>query len=192
MAKLLDAGAQVFATKGFHAARVDDIVKAAQTSHGTFYLYFPNKEALFRALAEDVAAQMEGLSESLGPVTPDEAGKSELRAWLARFSEVYERSGAVIGAWTAAETGDSEVGRIGTELLGGFAVMLSRRISGGTPDGVEPAVAAMALVAMIERYQYYALSGMVRADRDAVLDTLAGVTHAALFGAVAGAPVRAS
>ncbi|MGZ4756785.1 MAG: TetR/AcrR family transcriptional regulator, partial [Acidimicrobiia bacterium] len=39
MRKLLAAGSQVFAAKGYHATRVDDIVKVAETSHGTFYLY---------------------------------------------------------------------------------------------------------------------------------------------------------
>ena len=46
MRRLLDAGMRVFAERGFHAARVDDIVRAARTSHGTFYLYFANKEDL--------------------------------------------------------------------------------------------------------------------------------------------------
>src|SRR6516164_10918740 len=51
--RLLDAGLRVFARRGYHAARVDDIVRAARTSHGTFYLYFANKEDLLRALAVD-------------------------------------------------------------------------------------------------------------------------------------------
>ena len=44
---------RVFADRGFHAARVDDIVRSARTSHGTFYLYFTNKEDLLRALATE-------------------------------------------------------------------------------------------------------------------------------------------
>src|SRR5438552_14135727 len=71
MRKLLDAGAQVFATKGYYATRVDDIVKVARTSHGTFYLYFSNKEDLFRALAGEVADAMRALAESLGPLEAD-------------------------------------------------------------------------------------------------------------------------
>lgn len=183
MQRLLDAGIEVFARQGFHATRVDDIVKAARTSHGTFYLYFANKDDLFRALASDVADQMADLVEALGPVTPDEAGRDELRAWLARFSDIYARCGPVIGAWTEAETEGTEVGRIGTDVLGGFTLALGRQIADQVHD-LEPTVAAMALVAMIERYHYYALAGMVKADRGGVLDTLAAVTHAGLFGAL--------
>src|SRR5437660_7425132 len=71
MRKLLDAGLRVFGERGFHAARVDDIVRAARTSHGTFYLYFANKEDLLRALAVECAHEMDALAGSLGPVGID-------------------------------------------------------------------------------------------------------------------------
>ena len=96
--KLLEAGIDVFGRKGYHAARVDDIVKVARTSHGTFYLYFSNKEDLFRALTRDVAEAMGALIESLGALTPDEDGYTELRAWLAKFAELHRRYGPVIRA----------------------------------------------------------------------------------------------
>src|SRR6476619_4944936 len=67
MRRLLDAGMRVFADRGFHAARVDDIVRAARTSHGTFYLYFTNKEDLLRALATECAQEMDALAGGLGP-----------------------------------------------------------------------------------------------------------------------------
>src|SRR5438094_8651889 len=79
MRKLLDASMVVFEKRGYHAARVDDIVKVARTSHGTFYLYFANKEDLFRALLADVAEEVRALSETLGPIGPDENGYRELR-----------------------------------------------------------------------------------------------------------------
>ena len=77
MAKLLDAGMRVLAERGYHAARVDDVVRLAKVSHGTFYLYFANKEDLFRALAVQCADEMTGLAARLGPVPPDEVGRDE-------------------------------------------------------------------------------------------------------------------
>src|SRR3954467_6235934 len=85
MRKLLDAGMTVFERRGYHAARVDDIVKVARTSHGTFYLYFSNKEDLFRALLGDVAQELNALSESLGDIAAGPEGYAELRSWLERF-----------------------------------------------------------------------------------------------------------
>src|SRR3982750_2747440 len=85
MRKLLDAAMVVFEKRGYHAARVDDIVKVARTSHGTFYLYFSNKEDLFRALLGDVAEEVATLAETPGPVGPGPEGYDELRAWLGQF-----------------------------------------------------------------------------------------------------------
>lgn len=188
---LLDAGIEVFSTRGYHAARVDDIVKAAATSHGTFYLYFANKEDLFQALIADVAEQMAGLAGSLGPVTPDAAGRAELADWLGRFTEMYAHYGPILRTWTEAEIDTSAAGRIGTDLLGDLAATVADRIvrQARPPAGVpfDRDLAALALVAMIERFNYFVLSGQVDAHRDELSDTLAGAVHAALFGSAAAA-----
>jgi TetR/AcrR family transcriptional repressor of nem operon len=44
--KLLGAATDLFHTKGFNAASVDDIVRAAGVPKGSFYNHFPSKEAL--------------------------------------------------------------------------------------------------------------------------------------------------
>lgn len=180
--RLLDAGVEVFSKRGFHAARVDDVVKRARTSHGTFYLYFANKEDLFRALAQDVADQMAELAASLGPLTPDEQGYRELREWLGRFEAVYSRWSPIIAAWTESETETSEVVRLGNQVLGRFTVALADQIRRAPIDDLDPQVAAMALVALIERFHYYAATGLVEAGTDALLDTLAALAHGSLFG----------
>jgi AcrR family transcriptional regulator len=182
MRKLLDAGTQVFATRGYHAARVDDIVKLARTSHGTFYLYFANKEDLFGALTSEVATAMHDLAEDLPALEPGPAGLASLREWVAAFSDLYERHGQVIVAWTEAEIGDSSFGRQANDLIAQLAGVLVRRVRAVGPAGIEPQVAALALVAMIERLHYYAMTRQVRIVRDAMIDTLAAVTHAAICG----------
>src|SRR5580700_7133512 len=57
MRKLLDAAMEAFDRRGYHATRVNDIVEIAKTSHGTFYLYFSNKEDLLRALVAEAAVE---------------------------------------------------------------------------------------------------------------------------------------
>ena len=186
MRRLLDAGVQVFARRGYHAARVDDVVKVARTSHGTFYLYFSNKEDLFRALAEEVAQEMQELAESLQPLGAGADDLAELREWIERFAALYERYGPVIRAWTDAEIGSDDFGRLGNDVLTGFARALTDRIRAiGAPE-LQPEIAALALVAMLERLNYYVLSEQVAVDRDRMVDTLSRVTHAALFGASDG------
>jgi AcrR family transcriptional regulator len=182
MRRLLDAGAQAFATRGFHATRVDDIVKLARTSHGTFYLYFANKEDLFAALAAEVADAMRLHAEDLGPLDAGPAGRAALEGWIAGLSELYQQYGPVIRAWTEAEIGGSEFGRLGADVLAEFTRVVHRRVVEITPPGLDPAVTALTLVAMLERIHYYVLAAQVRVDDDALVPTLARVTHASLFG----------
>ena len=183
MRRLLDAGVQVFETRGYHAARVDDIVKLARTSHGTFYLYFSNKEDLFRALAEDVGDALQSLAESMPQLGPDGDGRAALRQWVIKFADLYAEYGAIVRAWTEAEIGTHEFGRLGTEVFTRFTLTFTERISGSLPKRVDPAIAALALVAMLERMNYYVLSKQVRVKREEMIDTLTDVMHASLFGA---------
>jgi AcrR family transcriptional regulator len=48
--QILDAALAVFAERGLAAARLEDIAKLAGVSKGTIYLYFANKEELFRGV----------------------------------------------------------------------------------------------------------------------------------------------
>ena len=180
--RLLDAGAHVFADRGYHAARVDDIVKLAETSHGTFYLYFANKEELFHALAEQVASRLETLARALPPLTPGADGRRALTGWMEQFHRLYADAGPIIQAWTEAEIVASDVGKLATTVWAAFTRALIDRIRATSALGLDPAVAALAIVAMIERANYYVLSGQVGVDGDAVVHTLARVTHAAIFG----------
>jgi AcrR family transcriptional regulator len=50
--EILDAALAVFAEKGFAAARLEQVAKAAGVSKGTLYLYFDGKEALFEAVVK--------------------------------------------------------------------------------------------------------------------------------------------
>lgn len=53
-AKILAAAEQVIGEKGYAAASIADITRAADTALGTFYIYFSGKDVLFRELVEDM------------------------------------------------------------------------------------------------------------------------------------------
>jgi AcrR family transcriptional regulator len=181
--RLLDAGATVFAQHGYHAARVDDIVKVADTSHGTFYLYFANKEELFQALTFDAADELRSLTERLAPIGPTAGGRRELRRWLGEFVAVSERYGPVMRAWaeTSLETTDGD--RVDAGLLADLARTMRDRIPVDRIAGLDADVAALALVAMVERFSYYVITNQVGGDRAELLDLLTDVAFAGLFGA---------
>jgi AcrR family transcriptional regulator len=74
--ELLAAALDLFVERGFAATRLDDVAAQAGVSKGTLYLYFTNKEDLFKAVvrntvvpiigeAEDMAGRFEGNSTEL-------------------------------------------------------------------------------------------------------------------------------
>lgn len=181
--RLLDAGLRVFARRGYHAARVDDIVRAARTSHGTFYLYFANKEDLLRALAVDCAHQLTDLADTIGPIGRNAAGRAELRAFLERFIDTYRRYGPVIRAWMEDQVGDRDVDRLGVKAFTAIGGRLAERMRDAQVAPESESAAVGALMAMLERFSYGVASGRITTDDTVVLDTLTTIVHRGFFGA---------
>lgn len=190
MAKLLDAGREVLAQSGYQAARVDDIVRVAKLSHGTFYLYFTDKEDLVHALARECVAEMVELATSLGPVDDGPAGEAELRRWLESFVATYRRYGMVIRVFMEERNLDRELIRLGSDAFGQIAASFVARLEEvRRPESLDPQVAAAALLAMVERFTYFAVTRPLPTPDDAALDTLAVLIHRGFFG---GRPRKSS
>ncbi len=77
--QILDAAFHEFGERGLAGARLDDIAKRAQVAKGTIYLYFPNKEALFREMvhATIVSALVEAEASLAGLAS--ETAEAQLR-----------------------------------------------------------------------------------------------------------------
>ena len=84
------AALEVFAEKGFAAAKLDEIARRAGVSKGTLYLYFADKAELFRAVIRDTVAPRVA-------AVRDMADQLELpfsqivRLFLANFAEMTTR-----------------------------------------------------------------------------------------------------
>jgi AcrR family transcriptional regulator len=181
--RLLEAAIVVFEDRGYSAARVDDIVRQAKTSHGTFYLYFANKEDLFLALVSGVTELMYELAESLPSIRPTRSGYQELRIWLARFYDLYDHYHPVIRSWTELNAQNNEMARTGAFVLRRFIDQLVKRVREVEPLPVsDPETAALAMVSMVERATFYSVIRLVPVDREELLDNLATILHVGLFG----------
>ena len=61
--EILEAALKVFAEKGFAGARMEDIAGRAGVTKGTIYLYFENKEDVFKTLVRDsIGATLAGVT----------------------------------------------------------------------------------------------------------------------------------
>ncbi|MEP6729351.1 MAG: TetR/AcrR family transcriptional regulator [bacterium] len=69
--QILDAALAVFAERGLAAARLEDIAKLAGLSKGTIYLYFPNKEELFREVVRTTVVAFIARAEASTESEPD-------------------------------------------------------------------------------------------------------------------------
>jgi AcrR family transcriptional regulator len=56
--QILHVARDVFARRGYHAAKIDDIVAAAGIARGTFYLYFEDKRAIFEEIVDRTIARL--------------------------------------------------------------------------------------------------------------------------------------
>ncbi len=179
--RLLDAGTQALTEQGFHATRVDDVVRIAGVSHGTFYLYFANKDELFRAMAERCADDVSALAADLGEVTPDGAGLLELRRWIADFLGIYRQHGVVIRAWAESKSDDRALSRLGVRAFGQVTSGFGERLvaSGATDRQAE--LRAAALLAMLERFAFLVTNRDMGWSDDDALDTLSTLVHRGWF-----------
>jgi AcrR family transcriptional regulator len=181
MRRLLDAGMAEFDENGLQAVRVDDIVRRAKTSHGTFYLYFKNKEDLFRALLQDCLHDMAVITDDFPVVTHNDAGRAALRDWVGRFSDAYAAHGAVLRVLTQAEVISDDVWSDGLQLMFRLAEAMTTGMT-AAPREAEHAehaeLTAVACLMMLERVNFL-FSVEVRLPREEMMDRLTAIIFAA-------------
>ncbi|MBA2618074.1 MAG: TetR/AcrR family transcriptional regulator [Rubrobacter sp.] len=64
VAKILDAAEKVFAEAGYEAATNTEIAERAETSIGSVYQFFPNKEAILEALVDRYLEELRALHDT--------------------------------------------------------------------------------------------------------------------------------
>ncbi|MDQ6886698.1 MAG: TetR/AcrR family transcriptional regulator [Gemmatimonadota bacterium] len=80
--QIIRAALEVFGERGLAAARLEDIARRAGVSKGTIYLYFPNKEELFREMIRQTVIREIERGEH-------EIAEGSARAQLLRYVQEY-------------------------------------------------------------------------------------------------------
>src|SRR5499427_1017144 len=82
--QIFQAAMKLFGKKGVFATTVEEITQAADVGKGTFFNYFPSKEAILSALAErqlrviNNALEKAGSARSIRPVLMEMVGELSL------------------------------------------------------------------------------------------------------------------
>ena len=89
-AEIVAAAYEVFAEKGFAAARLDDIAAAAGVSKGALYLYFETKQDIFEAVVRDAVGPNIDVIETMAAAHPGPLADL-LRMVVPRIAAVADR-----------------------------------------------------------------------------------------------------
>lgn len=151
--QIIKAALQVFGERGLANARLQDIAERAGVSKGTIYLYFTDKEELFREMVRQTAvAAIERAEQVVSLGTPTEQLITFMRGYWAFvrspvFSTIYR---LVLGELhqfpDLAKFYAHEVVARGQKLLGGI---ISRGVDAGEFRQIDPMIAARMLVALV-------------------------------------------
>src|SRR5262245_47264474 len=76
--RILESALQVFSRKGYHQTAVDEIAVESETSKGGVYFHFPNKQAIFFALLDRLAALLRSRVESAVAAEVDPVAKADI------------------------------------------------------------------------------------------------------------------
>jgi AcrR family transcriptional regulator len=150
--QILDAALEVFGERGLAGARLDDIARRAGVSKGTIYLYFPNKEELFREVVRTVIV---GRIEAAAPdlrLSPTEQLEHWMREHWAfvrsrEFQAIYRLvTGELHNFPDLAAFYGREVIGPASDLIAGI---IRRGIEAGEFRPMDPRLAARTLSALI-------------------------------------------
>jgi AcrR family transcriptional regulator len=85
--KILTHARDVFARRGYHDAKIEDIVLAAGIARGTFYLYFKDKRAVFEEIVDRAFTQ---IGMAIVRVDPKDPGRTVA-------DQVHENTRRIVG-----------------------------------------------------------------------------------------------
>jgi AcrR family transcriptional regulator len=180
--RLLAASRRAFAELGFAKARVEDVVTRAGVGHGTFYAYFPNKQAALAALMREHAGTLERLASQ-----PWRAGdvRRSLAEVLTGLADLYDRDADMVVLWTEAAAHDPALTAVLDEVRHQFVERIARNVERAQAQGlarpVDAFTAATALAAMAERTLFLRAAGKEPLDRDLTVEVLADLWYHALY-----------
>jgi AcrR family transcriptional regulator len=153
--QLLDAASEVFASKGYHSAAMDDIADAAGVSKPVLYQHFPSKLDLYLALLDQSCDRLVEVVEDALASTDDNADR--VIATVAAFYEfISSESGDFRFVFESDLTGDGAVqqrlSRVNDEISDAIADVIAEDTSLPSPQAKLLAVSLVGIAQVSARY----------------------------------------
>jgi AcrR family transcriptional regulator len=173
--RLITAAREVFEERGFLDTRVAHIARHAKVAYGSFYTYFPSKEAVFLEVADRLFEDMTRHSFTPGtdPAAPESAARepaareaaarepaalepaARVRRANRAYYEAYRRNAKMMAIIEQVSTFNEEFQEMRrkhrAESVGRSARAIERWQRAGLVDpGLDPGMTARALAAMVD------------------------------------------
>jgi len=145
----------VFEERGYLSTSVGAITERAATAHGTFYLYFKNKEDAFcQVMEEIIPGELGAAAEMPYGIEPQDGVERVIRGFVAAYRPR-------IGLWRAVLEGMLQSDRIREiwldlrrVLVHGIAAILEAECRRGRTRPIDPLMTAHAVAAMTEWFLF--------------------------------------
>jgi len=147
--RLLDAAEEMFGEEGFERASIAAITGRAEVALGTFYVYFPNKKALFSELLRELGR---GLRRRLSEATRDLTTRLEIEeAGCLAFLEFIQSHNNFYRIVRQAEFVDEALYRgYYQELAKSYAEGLAAAVDGEEIADLDPETVAYMLMGIFD------------------------------------------
>jgi AcrR family transcriptional regulator len=157
--QLLDAASEVFSSKGYHAAAMDDIADAAGVSKPVLYQHFPSKLDLYLALLDQSCDRLVDVVGEALASTDDNADR--VIATVAAFYEFVSSTGGEFRfVFESDLTGDGAVQRRLSRVNDEISDAIAEVIAGDTSLPPQQAkLLAVSLVGIAQVSARYWISG---------------------------------
>jgi AcrR family transcriptional regulator len=157
--QLLDAASEVFTSKGYHAAAMDDIADAAGVSKPVLYQHFPSKLDLYLALLDQSCDRLVDVVGEALASTDDNADR--VIATVAAFYEFVSSTGGEFRfVFESDLTGDGAVQRRLSRVNDEISDAIAEVIAGDTSLPPQQAkLLAVSLVGIAQVSARYWISG---------------------------------
>lgn len=189
--EILEHALVVFSEKGYHAAKVEDIVSRAGVARGTFYLYFEDKRATFAELLDIFVAR---LKEAILRLDPNQAARPQLRENVLRALDLVMSQRDLARILLSHAVGvDPDFDRKLLDFYDAIAGMIERAVALGQKLGIlracDSRLMAYAFLGMVKEVCYRIVVAGYRIERERLADELLDQSLFGLFG-VAGPKER--
>jgi AcrR family transcriptional regulator len=169
--EILEAALDVFVERGYAAARLDEVATRAGVTKGTIYLYFPGKEALFKAVVRRILVTNIERAEAADAAHTGSAADALRQLLLAMWHLVGETKLSGVPKLIVAEAANfPELARfywveVASRALRLVASIIGRGVARGEFRPVDPRFTALSgvgplLFAVIFKHSLHPVSGL--------------------------------